>query len=101
MSIAAMLCFVTSNLIIGDLSHMGFEAGFYLSTGAFTFSLLYFIISMFTPKYNRISFKTNGKFDFTILLCYLLGILFSTSLFMAINLTFYLCEQAQLNIGIA
>jgi len=34
-------------------------------------------------------------------MCYVIGACFGTSIFLAINWTFYLCHEAGLNIGIA
>ena len=42
-----------------------------------------------------------GNLDFNLIFVFFGGALFSTSIFFAINTTFYLCEKANLNIGIA
>lgn len=50
---------------------------------------------------DRVLFHINGRFDWSLPMCYVLGACFSSTLFLAINWTFYLCHEAGLNIGIA
>jgi hypothetical protein len=44
---------------------------------------------------------TERKLDWSLVFCYVLGAVLGTSIFFAINTTFFLCGKAGLNIGIA
>lgn len=44
---------------------------------------------------------TDNKLDMSLVICYVGGALFGSSIFFAINTTFYFCGRAALNIGIA
>lgn len=102
LSCTAALCFSLTNLTIGHLSPLSFYAVFYYNSGALFISILYFIVKSRLPSQEkRVLIWTDGKIDLSLVICYVGGALFGTSIFFAINTTFYFCGRAALNIGIA
>jgi len=98
----AACCFTATNLTIGYLSPLGFSAVFYYNSGALLFCITYFVVqSRQTQKADRVLIWKDGKLDFELITCFLGGAVFGSSIFFAINTTFYFCGRADLNIGIA
>lgn len=93
-------CFTCSNLIIGRLSSLGFDAVFYYNLGPLVFAIIYFVTQRKLQN-ERVLIWTERKLDWSLVFCYVLGAVLGTSIFFAINTTFFLCGKAGLNIGIA
>ncbi len=98
----AMLLFVACNIVIGNLAHTRFEAVYYQSTGAWVASVLYFVHLKLVKKSERLILHTpEGQLDWSKVSCYITAATFGTSIFVAINWTFFMCHEVHLNIGIA
>jgi len=89
--------------MIGHLSPLGFSAIFYYNSGALLVCIINFVVSSrgkSDPK-RVLIWGGDNKVDFSLVMCYVGGALFGTSIFLAINTIFYFCGKAGLNIGIA
>jgi drug/metabolite transporter (DMT)-like permease len=97
-----MVCFTACNLLIGEMAHLRLEVGYYNNTGAFLVSLIYFWrIKCIEKDQTLFVDHQHGRFDWSLVMCYMVGAMFGTLVFLTINWSFYLCSQAGLNIGIA
>jgi len=101
LALTAGTCFMGANVIISYLSSYGTGSLFYFCGGAVIYSFVYFLIMSRYENKGRVLLHTDGKFDFSLLMCYVGGALFGTSVFYAISYTFKFCALSGLNIGVA
>ena len=102
LSLASACCFTCANLIIGQLSSLGWNSVFYYNSGALALAIGYFFVTSKNGyDKNRVLIWSNGSLDLSLILCYILGAILNTGIFFAINTTFYFCGRSGLNIGIA
>lgn len=101
LALTATCCFMSGNLIISSLSHLGLESIFYFCGGATCLGVAYFYIQSKRKLKRRVLLFSEGILDRSLLMCYCGGAAFGAAIFFAISFTFKFCKRAGLNIGIA